>query len=442
MALRTFADISSYRPAPSASPLDALIGGFQQGIQLQQLPGKLQEVELARQIQNAINFQKLQDLQNPQAALARDIERQLTLRGALDPNLGITTGQRGLGVIATPGAITAQQQAALPAVVTSETVLPTAPASLPVTEVAPFGIPTGVYSDPGVPLAAETRKTDEFIRRLNAAPALSLTKEGYSFNRRTGQLEAPTLPDETTLPEQLLSQRQSEAAAKAQSGKDVATIRSQTSKDLAQSRTAAQKELQEDQQTFVAEQNEKNRENRLSLADKRSKLTTPGVSEYQLERQTRVLQSVEDLEKDVGYDTVGFADWFKAVPTSAAKSFASRLKTLKAAIAFGELTAMREASKTGGALGQVSNIELGLLESALGALDQAQSPSEFKEELGKVRGSINRWRDAAGKVGVPAGAPTAPPAGNAPVKVNTKAERDALAPGTVYISPSGSISTR
>ena len=59
---------------------------------------------------------------------------------------------------------------------------------------------------------------------------------------------------------------------------------------------------------------------------------------------------------------------------------------------------MREASKTGGALGQVSNIELNLLQSALGALDAGQSPENMKAQLTRIKESVGRWQRAAGSV--------------------------------------------
>ena len=55
---------------------------------------------------------------------------------------------------------------------------------------------------------------------------------------------------------------------------------------------------------------------------------------------------------------------------------------------------MRAASKTGGALGQVSDREGQLLQSSLGALDIGQSPTQFKSQLQKIRDSIIRWSQA------------------------------------------------
>ena len=127
------------------------------------------------------------------------------------------------------------------------------------------------------------------------------------------------------------------------------------------------------------------------------------VSSYTDEMKNRTLQSIDELMSQVNPYTVGFGTLIKGVPTTAARSFAAQLETLKASIAFGELTAMREASKTGGALGQVSDKEGQLLQNALGALDQGQSVEQFKAQLKKIKESIERWKAAANNYSATAG---------------------------------------
>src|SRR5690606_4958609 len=78
---------------------------------------------------------------------------------------------------------------------------------------------------------------------------------------------------------------------------------------------------------------------------------------YSVEKGRRITSSVEELEKMVGPSTVGFAVLANKVPTTDARDFAARLATLKGQIAFNELQEMRAASKTGGALGAVSERE-------------------------------------------------------------------------------------
>lgn len=131
-------------------------------------------------------------------------------------------------------------------------------------------------------------------------------------------------------------------------------------------------------------------------AQKAKEAGVGGISPYQEERSIRTVQSVDELLGQVNNWTTGFGSLLSSIPTSDARSFKAQLDTLKSSIAFGELTAMREASKTGGALGNVSNIELGLLENAMGALDRAQKPEEVRIQLTKIKDSINRWRQAQG----------------------------------------------
>ncbi|HYF37442.1 MAG TPA: hypothetical protein VD994_19225, partial [Prosthecobacter sp.] len=123
-----------------------------------------------------------------------------------------------------------------------------------------------------------------------------------------------------------------------------------------------------------------------------------GPSPYAAERATRTIQSVQELKASLAgngrWVVGGLSDFLAFLPESEARYFRGQLQTLKSSIAFNELTAMREASKTGGALGNVSNIELALLENALGSLDAAQSPQQFAEQLTKIENSIKRWQDA------------------------------------------------
>lgn len=88
-----------------------------------------------------------------------------------------------------------------------------------------------------------------------------------------------------------------------------------------------------------------------------------------------------------GYDLAKLAP----LPTDA-KQMDGYVKTLQANLAFDRLQKMRDASKTGGALGQVSNIELGLLQSSVAALDPGSK--NFKEQLATVRRQYENFRNS------------------------------------------------
>ena len=104
------------------------------------------------------------------------------------------------------------------------------------------------------------------------------------------------------------------------------------------------------------------------------------------------------------------------IPGSAASDAAAKLQTLKAQVGFGVLQDMRNASKTGGALGQITERELAFLQNALAALENSQSEDQMKDSLQKIiefsAGSKARLRGAFNvKHG---GRPQAAPATNEP----------------------------
>lgn len=72
------------------------------------------------------------------------------------------------------------------------------------------------------------------------------------------------------------------------------------------------------------------------------------------------------------------------IPGSAAADAQAKLSTLKSQVGFGVLQDMRNNSKTGGALGSVSDAEGKRLEANLAALENAQSTDQMKDSLRKI----------------------------------------------------------
>lgn len=83
--------------------------------------------------------------------------------------------------------------------------------------------------------------------------------------------------------------------------------------------------------------------------------------------------------------TVGLGSLISVIPGSPAADLQANLKTIQADAAFSALQNMRDSSKTGGALGQVSERELALLSSARAALEASQSPEQFKKNLRRYK---------------------------------------------------------
>ena len=85
---------------------------------------------------------------------------------------------------------------------------------------------------------------------------------------------------------------------------------------------------------------------------------------------------------------------------------ANRLETLKSAVAFDRLQAMRDASPTGGALGAVSDMEMGLLQSSLGSLDPTSSPEVILQTLDTIAGIMQKFAAYPSAGEAPAGPQT------------------------------------
>ena len=109
-----------------------------------------------------------------------------------------------------------------------------------------------------------------------------------------------------------------------------------------------------------------------------------------------VNNSVDRAFGQISPFSTGLGSYLKNVPMTEALALNNTLATIKANIGFDKLQAMREASPTGGALGAVSNLELESLQSVFGSLNQAQSDTDLKYNLGLLRFVYNDIIHGAG----------------------------------------------
>jgi hypothetical protein len=126
----------------------------------------------------------------------------------------------------------------------------------------------------------------------------------------------------------------------------------------------------------------------------KSKATYQAEGEQSLAKVQRVIEQKLDQRENLGRVienanqlanqafTTGFTGSLaSSIRGTPAFDLAEDVKTLRAFAAFDTLQQMRDNSPTGGALGQVSNIELGLLESAYSNLLTSQSRGQFLNNL-------------------------------------------------------------
>lgn len=103
----------------------------------------------------------------------------------------------------------------------------------------------------------------------------------------------------------------------------------------------------------------------------------------------------EAIELTDQWFTTGFlGGLLNGVGGTDARSLRGVIDTIKGNLGFAELQAMRDASPTGGALGQVAVRELELLQSTIASLDQAQDNDVLKKNLLDVKKHVQNWKKA------------------------------------------------
>ena len=135
------------------------------------------------------------------------------------------------------------------------------------------------------------------------------------------------------------------------------------------------------------------------------------------------ISKAKRLAKDYMWlPNTGLGSYLSWVPATNARDLAATLETIKASIGFKRLQEMRDASPTGGALGQVSEKENALLQAALGSLEQSQSEAQFMANMDRIESTYldivhgeGNWRKGADG-GVPLGAQPGTGAQNAAPK--------------------------
>jgi transcriptional regulator with XRE-family HTH domain len=113
----------------------------------------------------------------------------------------------------------------------------------------------------------------------------------------------------------------------------------------------------------------------------------------------RIIQEVGEAKEKVSGFTAGLGSYLSVLPLTEAKDLSKRLTTIKANLGFDRLQQMRDASPTGGALGQVAVQELIALQSTIASLDQDQSPAQLKQALDKIETSYAKWRETVRQAG-------------------------------------------
>jgi hypothetical protein len=100
----------------------------------------------------------------------------------------------------------------------------------------------------------------------------------------------------------------------------------------------------------------------------------------------RMIDSVDQILNSPGLErAVGLGSYVPGIRGGSKTDAEALITTLKSQIGFNVLQNMRDMSKTGGALGQISDKEEELLQNNLAALSTAQSPAQFRDQLQRIK---------------------------------------------------------
>ena len=121
------------------------------------------------------------------------------------------------------------------------------------------------------------------------------------------------------------------------------------------------------------------------------------AAEMAFGRAGTVMDAADKALKLVGPRTAGAGGAILGVlPGTDASDLQGYIETIKSNLATSELQKIREASKTGGALGNVSNKDITLLETAVASLNTKQSPAVLKANIEKVLALYTKIQQDAG----------------------------------------------
>lgn len=125
------------------------------------------------------------------------------------------------------------------------------------------------------------------------------------------------------------------------------------------------------------------------------------MQQYSTGKAQNILGFIDEaITQASGSGTTGLAGaTIGGIPGTAAYDLKRTIDTIKANIGFQELQAMRAASPTGGALGQVAVQELEALQSTLGSLRTSQSKAQLIANLNKIKTHYNNWLNTVNMAG-------------------------------------------
>jgi hypothetical protein len=235
---------------------------------------------------------------------------------------------------------------------------------------------------------AQTSKAARYEEAINALPPDATDADVEAVTRKFGKpedvLKAVSRRQEVEAKKQAALELAKEKAAleAAQKERDAAFRR-----ELAAATAANRSALTGVQQQIAQQRLDDLKEKAAERTDKKE-----SAKQAALSHANKVLGDVAETNTLVKSSTTGIVGKPTSfIPGTDAYNLNQRLLTIKANLGFDRLQQMRDASPTGGALGQVAVQELQALQATVGSLDIGQDSKELAKNLSKIEHHYSNW---------------------------------------------------
>jgi hypothetical protein len=178
----------------------------------------------------------------------------------------------------------------------------------------------------------------------------------------------------------------------------------------------------------AAETNALKSENQAMKAAKEAQRVTEESARRKMARETaaaqidNVVSTVNDAISKVSSASAGWGSKLQNIPLTESNALKNSLQTVKANIGFDKLQQMRESSKTGGALGAVSEMENKALQASIASLEQEQDPKLLVKNLETIKNYYLKHKNALDAIDYAEHGPAAPPPAGGKIKVSNGQE--------------------
>jgi len=113
----------------------------------------------------------------------------------------------------------------------------------------------------------------------------------------------------------------------------------------------------------------------------------------QIEKADVVMSTIDEALDLVGFGTTGPLGQVQSkIGGTTAFDLDKKIDTIKANVGFQQLQSMRDASPTGGALGQVSEREINFLQATIASFDIGQSEEQLRDNLNRAKTHYENWK--------------------------------------------------